>query len=103
MPSGISYTSYIRQMYNWRNKTTNSLLLPMSSHYLLCSLAVGWFLNMRRSRGCNADTGQGLSERYIVHITTASICLKTILANYGTGKKNAPLPCFELTLHDLLK
>lgn len=90
-------------MCNWRNKTTNSLLLLTSRRYLLCSLAMGWFLNMRRSRGCNADTGQGLSERYTVRIRSANVCLKTILANYGTGKKHAPLPCFELILHSLLK
>lgn len=29
-------------------------------------------------------------------------CNKMILANYETGK-NAPIPCFELILHDLLK
>lgn len=66
---------------------------------------MGWFLNMNRPRTCNADIGQGLSERYIVQIIrrSANTYLKRSLVNYGTGKKNAFLPCYELILHDLLK
>lgn len=39
----------------------------------------------------------------IVCIKSVNIYFKRSIANYGTGKENASLPCFELTLHDLLK
>lgn len=53
---------------------------------------------------CHTDGGQGWSERYIVRIIrSANTHLKRSLANYGTGKKNAFLPCYELIVHDFLK
>ena len=36
----------------------------------------GWFLNTNRPRACHADGGQGLSERYIVHIIRRSAKVK---------------------------
>lgn len=79
------------------------LLLPTSSRYQERGLVMGWFLTRRRPRGCNADPGQEWSERDRVRVIRhASIDWKTTLANYETSKK-APLPCFELILHELLK
>lgn len=54
---------------------------------------------------CHADGGQGWRERYIVHIIRriANTHLKRSLTSYGTGKKNAFLPCYELIVHDFLK